>query len=185
MTAGRLPPLEPDPVIEAYKKDVDRSLLRERLNRTPTERIEDVAALVQFADELAAAGGRGARPLLRSPSSGDGAAEPPSARIASMLPEEIRDEASVLFHDTRFEDIDSEAHAAFVIQRVLDRGTMRSVRALMHFYSTDRIRRFFLEGGFDRVSPRTAPLWAAFLELGPEACIPKSSPRRSSPSWKA
>jgi hypothetical protein len=35
MDAGRLPPLEPDPVIEAYKKDIDRSLLRERLKRTP------------------------------------------------------------------------------------------------------------------------------------------------------
>lgn len=56
MDAGRLPPLEPDPVIEAYKKDVDRSLLRERLKRTPTERVEDLAALVRFADELADAG---------------------------------------------------------------------------------------------------------------------------------
>jgi hypothetical protein len=56
MKAGRLPPLEPDPVIEAYKKDIDRSLLRERLKRTPTERVEDLTALVRFADELAAAG---------------------------------------------------------------------------------------------------------------------------------
>jgi hypothetical protein len=102
-----------------------------------------------------------------------------------MLPEEIRDEASVLFHDTRVEDVDPEVHAAFVIQRLLDRGTMRSVRALVHFYGTDRIRRFFFEGGFDRVSPRTAPLWAAFLQLDPEECKRKSSPRRSSPSWKA
>ena len=62
MDAGRLPPLEPDPVIEAYKKDVDRSLLRERLKRTPPERVEDLAALVRFADELAAAGGLGKQP---------------------------------------------------------------------------------------------------------------------------
>jgi len=54
----RLPPLERDPVIDAYKKDVDRTLLRERLKRTPTERIEDLAALAAFADELAAAGRR-------------------------------------------------------------------------------------------------------------------------------
>jgi hypothetical protein len=185
MEAGRLPPLEPDPVIEAYKRDVDRTLLRERLKRTPTERVEDLAALVRFADELAVVGHRAAGPMSRSATSGDGAAEPSSARIAPMLPAEIRDEASVLFHDTRVEDVDPETHAAFVIQRVLDRGTMRSVRALVHFYGTDRIRRFFVEGGFERVSSRTAPLWAAFLQLDPDACIPKSSARRSSPSWKA
>ncbi|MBA2302595.1 MAG: hypothetical protein H0W08_08170 [Acidobacteria bacterium] len=51
-------PLEPDPVIEAYKKGIDRSLLRERLKKTPAERVEDLVALVAFADELAAAGRR-------------------------------------------------------------------------------------------------------------------------------
>lgn len=49
-------PLDADPVIEAYKKDIDRSLLRERLKRTATERIEDLAALLAFAEELARAG---------------------------------------------------------------------------------------------------------------------------------
>ena len=48
--------LEPDPVIEVYKKDVDRTLLRERLKRTPTERLEDLAALLAFAEQLRAAG---------------------------------------------------------------------------------------------------------------------------------
>lgn len=54
--------LDPDPVIEAYKKDVDRSLLRERLKRTPTERVEDLTALAAFAEALAAAGRRARRP---------------------------------------------------------------------------------------------------------------------------
>ncbi len=49
-------PLEPDPVIEAYKKDVDRTLLRERLKRTPTERLEDLSALLRFAEQLREAG---------------------------------------------------------------------------------------------------------------------------------
>jgi hypothetical protein len=57
-----VPALDPDPVIEAYKKDVDRSLLRERLRRTPTERVEDLAALATFAEELARAGRRIRRP---------------------------------------------------------------------------------------------------------------------------
>jgi len=45
------PPLEPDPVIEAYKKDVDRTLLRANLRRTVTERIEALIELQKLADE--------------------------------------------------------------------------------------------------------------------------------------
>jgi hypothetical protein len=52
------PAPEPDPVVEAYKNDIDRSLLRERLKRTPTERIEDLSRLAAFAEELARAGRR-------------------------------------------------------------------------------------------------------------------------------
>ena len=40
-------PLEPDPVIEAYKKDIDRTLLRERLKLTPGERLRDLQSAVE------------------------------------------------------------------------------------------------------------------------------------------
>jgi hypothetical protein len=43
--------LEPDPVIEAYKKDIDRTLLRENLKRTVEERLRDLMRLQRFADE--------------------------------------------------------------------------------------------------------------------------------------
>jgi len=35
----------PDPVIEAYKQDVDRTLLRETLRRTPEERLAGLAEM--------------------------------------------------------------------------------------------------------------------------------------------
>ena len=38
--------LEPDPVIEVYKKDIDRTLIRERLKRTPEERLRDLQSAV-------------------------------------------------------------------------------------------------------------------------------------------
>lgn len=101
------------------------------------------------------------------------------------IPAEILAESAVLFHDVRPEEVDPEAHAAFVIARVLDRGTLRSVRALLRYYGEERIRDFFRQGGAARLSRRTVPLWAAFLDLAPEECTPKSSPRRSSPSWMA
>lgn len=101
------------------------------------------------------------------------------------LPDEILAESAVLFHDVRAEEVDPEAHASFVIARVLDRGTLRSVGALLRYYGRDRIRGFFREGGTDRVSRRTVPLWAAFLELAPDECTSRSSPQRSSPFWTA
>jgi hypothetical protein len=101
------------------------------------------------------------------------------------LPREILAEAPVLFHDARTEDVDPEAHAAFVIERVLDRGTLRSVGALLRYYGRDRIRRVLLEGGLARLSPRTVPLWMAFLQLAVGQCTPRSSLRPRSPFWTA
>lgn len=48
--------LEPDPVIEFYKRDVDRTLLRENLKLTVEERLDKLFALQQFAAELRRAG---------------------------------------------------------------------------------------------------------------------------------
>jgi hypothetical protein len=49
--ASRRVALEPDPVIEAYKKDIDRTLLRENLKRSVEERLRDLVRLQRFADE--------------------------------------------------------------------------------------------------------------------------------------
>lgn len=48
--------LEPDPVIEAYKKDVDRTLIRENLRLTVEQRFENLMRLQRFAEELRRAG---------------------------------------------------------------------------------------------------------------------------------
>jgi hypothetical protein len=45
-------PAEPDPVVEAYKQHVDRSLIRESLRRSVEERLERLIELQRFAAEL-------------------------------------------------------------------------------------------------------------------------------------
>jgi hypothetical protein len=54
------PPLAPadfvDPVIEVYKKDVDRGLLRENMKLTAQERLENFAAFMNFASQMRDAG---------------------------------------------------------------------------------------------------------------------------------
>ena len=50
------PRRDQDPVIEAYKKDIDRTLLRENLKLSVEERFRKAMALARFADELRRAG---------------------------------------------------------------------------------------------------------------------------------
>ena len=52
--------LDPNPVIEAYKKDVDRTLLRENLKLTPDQRLAKLQDFVRFAADLREAGRRAA-----------------------------------------------------------------------------------------------------------------------------
>lgn len=51
-----------DPIVEAYKKDIDRTLLRENLKLTVEERFRKAMALARLAEELRRAG-REARSL--------------------------------------------------------------------------------------------------------------------------
>lgn len=46
----------PDPIIELYKKHVDRTLLRENLKLTPEQRLLKLMDLQRFAEELRRAG---------------------------------------------------------------------------------------------------------------------------------
>jgi hypothetical protein len=52
MSAREGRPLSPDPVTEYYKKDVDRTLLREHLKLTPQQRLERLVAFMRSLDAL-------------------------------------------------------------------------------------------------------------------------------------
>ena len=52
----------PDPVIERYKADVDRTLIRENLRKSHEERLLALQRMQAFVDELRAAGKRSRQP---------------------------------------------------------------------------------------------------------------------------
>ena len=52
MAAPLLGPFEPDPVIEALKRDVDRTLLRANLALTPIERLERMQRAIEQLEHL-------------------------------------------------------------------------------------------------------------------------------------
>ena len=49
-------PQQTDAIIEAYKRDIDRSLLRENLKKTVDQRVRSLTALARFAREARRAG---------------------------------------------------------------------------------------------------------------------------------
>ena len=54
MSQPREDPSIPDPerTIAAYKRDVDRTLLRENLKLTPEQRVQQLMRFLRFLDEL-------------------------------------------------------------------------------------------------------------------------------------
>ena len=54
--------VRPDPVIEAYKKDIDLTLIRRNLKLSVEDRFLQAMALARFADEMRRAG-RAARAI--------------------------------------------------------------------------------------------------------------------------
>ena len=50
-----------DPVVEAYKRDIDHTLLRENLRRTVDERVRNLMALQRLAEEARRAGEKATR----------------------------------------------------------------------------------------------------------------------------
>lgn len=50
--------LSPDPVIDYYKKDVDRTLLREHLKLTPLQRLEKLVSFMRSLEALRGAARR-------------------------------------------------------------------------------------------------------------------------------
>ena len=44
--------LQPDPVIEAYKKDVDRTLIRENLKLSVDDRVRKMLAALGLVEEI-------------------------------------------------------------------------------------------------------------------------------------
>jgi len=63
-----------DAVVEAYKKGIDRTLLRENLKLTVEERFRKAMALARFADEMRRAGKQARARRSAAPVSGpDGA----------------------------------------------------------------------------------------------------------------
>jgi hypothetical protein len=57
-----VPPRDCDPMVEAYKKDIDRTLIRENLKLSVEDRFRKAMALARFAEEMRRAGREALQP---------------------------------------------------------------------------------------------------------------------------
>jgi len=88
-----------------------------------------------------------------------------------------------LFWDCRPESIDPDAHAPLVLERVLEYGSLASVRWALDAYGPDRVREFLRARGARTLSRKTLSFWKMLLDLESEPCFETSSLRRSRSFW--
>ncbi len=88
-----------------------------------------------------------------------------------------------LFWDVDLQGLDSEKHAQYIIERVLEKGTRQAVKALLQQYSPQTIIKVIKQSR--RISRRTARFWQAYFDIkGPIRCLQKQSTRPLSKLWE-
>jgi len=68
-----------------------------------------------------------------------------------------------LFWDVDLAQLDVEAHAEYVLGRVLERGRLEDVLWALSTYGADRIHGFLRERARPELSARTLAFWRAFF----------------------
>jgi hypothetical protein len=88
-----------------------------------------------------------------------------------------------LLWDCPPESVDPDRHAALVLERVLEYGSLATVRWALDAYGPDRIRQFLRARGARTLSRKTLSFWKVLLDLESDPCFETSSLRHSRPFW--
>ncbi len=88
-----------------------------------------------------------------------------------------------LFWDCRPDTIDVQAQAPFVLERILEYGSLPAVRWALTTYGVERMKQFLRGRGVRTLSRKTLSFWTLLLGLEGEECFERSSLARSRPFW--
>ena len=88
-----------------------------------------------------------------------------------------------LFWDCRPETVDAETQAPFILERVLEYGSLAGVRWAVDRYGPDRVKAFLRGRGARTLSRKTLSFWTMLLGIEGEACFERSSLARSRAFW--
>jgi hypothetical protein len=89
----------------------------------------------------------------------------------------LPDEVHWLFWETDAGRVDTEAHAEFVMARVLEFGRMSEVRWLLRTYGRERLHAFLREVGHPELTSRTLDFWHAAFAAEDEVWADPASRR--------
>ena len=95
------------------------------------------------------------------------------------VPAEFHD----LFWDYRPEVLDTDVHAPFILERLLEYGSLAAARWALDTYGPERLTTFLRERGVRTLSRKTLSFWTLLLGLEDEACFGTSSLKHSRPFW--
>jgi hypothetical protein len=88
-----------------------------------------------------------------------------------------------LFWDCRTESIDVESQAPFVLERVLEYGSLAAVRWALATFGDERIKEFLRCRGARTLSRKTLSFWTLLLGIEREKCFERSSLSHSRTFW--
>lgn len=92
------------------------------------------------------------------------------------------------FHDVFWEvnadELDTEKSPEFIMERILNYGTLEGVKWLRETFGDEKLKEFITsEKGRRRLTTRTLNFWQVILKVEPEKCMSVSSMKNRSPFW--
>lgn len=104
-------------------------------------------------------------------------------RVGAALPVSLDKDATFLFPQVDVHELDIHEDWKYILGRVLEYGTLESVRWAMETYGRERISEFIRNRGLRVLSRKTVNYWALLLGLQDEECIQKFLKGPRNPFW--
>ena len=105
------------------------------------------------------------------------------AGARAVVPDGLAKDATFLFPEVDIDQLDVREHWKYILGRVLEYGTVESVRWAMAAYGREKIGEFVRTRGLRVLSRKTVNYWAMRLGLQDEECIQRFLTGPRNPLW--
>jgi len=103
--------------------------------------------------------------------------------VGAGLPECLAQESMFLFPEVDVQQLDVHEDWKYILGRVLEYGTLESVRWAINAYGRERICEFVRTRGLRVLSRKTVNYWSLLLGLQGEECIQRFLKGPRNPFW--
>jgi hypothetical protein len=89
-----------------------------------------------------------------------------------------------LFWEVDAEKLDTDEYPEYIMERILEYGTLEGVKWMRRTFGDERIKAFIKGAGQRSLSLRTINFWQMILKLRPEECTKKFSMKSKYSFWE-